>query len=80
MQITSYNRLILVALSVFFSFATAQAQQSNTERTKTNINADWNYLENDTKSLSEVKIANNWTTIQLPHTWNSQDATDNEPG
>ena len=80
MQITSYNRLILVALSVFFSFATAQAQQSNSERTKTNINADWNYLENDTKSLSEVKIANNWTTIQLPHTWNSQDATDNEPG
>ena len=49
-------------------------------RTKTNIDFSWNYLENDTQNLSEVKNTNNWLAINLPHSWNSQDATDNDPG
>lgn len=50
------------------------------ERSKANINSDWNYLENDAKNVSEIVNAKNWVGINLPHSWNSQDATDNEPG
>jgi beta-galactosidase len=71
----------LLALSFLLCFGIVQAQNGSAEiRTKTNINSDWKYLENDAKKLSDINQSVNWVGINLPHTWNSQDATDNEPG
>lgn len=60
------------------SFYAQKTESAN--RTKTNINLGWNYFENETNNISEVKNATNWVDINLPHTWNSLDATDNVPG
>lgn len=45
-----------------------------------NINNNWLYLENHTSSLNEAQKATNWTSLNLPHTWNAEDATDLNPG
>lgn len=70
-----YLIILLFSFNLFYSQNTEKI-----ERTKTNINLDWNYLENPTKNINEVKNAISWTSINLPHTWNSQDVTDNDPG
>lgn len=76
-----YNKLVTTAICIYFGLGNSLAQQSNDIlRSKININANWNYLENNTKNISEVNSDKNWFAINLPHTWNSQDATDNEPG
>lgn len=55
--------------------------QINTDlRTQTNINDHWLYLENNTPNLNDAQKAANWTGINLPHSWNSEDATDLNPG
>lgn len=74
-------KMQLLALSFLLCFGIVQGQNGLVEiRTKTNINSDWKYLENDAKKLSDINQSVNWVGINLPHTWNSQDATDNEPG
>ncbi len=45
-----------------------------------NINAGWQYLENDEKDITKLEAQDNWQTIDLPHTWNQWDAVDNDPG
>lgn len=81
MKINLYNGTNLLALFIFFGFGISNAQKKDSlVRSKTNINSGWNYLENDAKNLSEIVDATNWVDINLPHTWNSQDATDNEAG
>lgn len=49
-------------------------------RSKVNLNNDWLYVENPTDSYEAIKAENQWHTINLPHSWNSTDATDNTPG
>jgi beta-galactosidase len=49
-------------------------------RTKTNINKNWLYLENNTNNITNALTQNNWQKINLPHSWNSLDATDVTPG
>tara|TARA_R110000868_G_scaffold71713_3_gene209736 strand:- start:1997 stop:4414 length:2418 start_codon:yes stop_codon:yes gene_type:complete len=49
------------------------------ERTRININKDWNYLENAEVQIPEG-VADQWTVIDLPHTWNFEDVIDQEPG
>jgi beta-galactosidase len=81
MKICILNRLNPIFISLLLGFGAITAQNSESQvRTKTNINLDWNYLENDTKNLSDINNSKSWLGINLPHTWNSQDATDNEPG
>lgn len=55
-------------------------ENKNQERSKTNINNDWLYLENNTENLSDALDQDDWQNINLPHTWNALDATDLEPG
>ncbi|MFY0606557.1 MAG: glycoside hydrolase family 2 protein [Cyclobacteriaceae bacterium] len=45
-----------------------------------NINAGWNYLEKAYELPNQAKNDSNWESIDLPHSWNSIDATDAEPG
>jgi len=81
MKTNLFNIIYLFALNILFGFGAISAQSSESQtRTKTNINLDWNYLESNTENLSEIKNNSNWVGINLPHSWNSQDATDNEPG
>ena len=81
MKINIYNRTSVIVLFILFGFVVLNAQNSGSQvRTKTNINLDWKYLENDAKNLSDILNSESWVGIDLPHTWNSQDATDNEPG
>jgi len=72
------NRLNVLTILFLFSLSAIQAQ--NLERSKTNINLGWNYLENDTKNSSDANAATNWVALNLPYTWNNQDATDDQPG
>jgi beta-galactosidase len=74
----SYHILIII---LFFGFNSIYAQKSEIiERTKTNIDSNWNYLENETTNVKEAQNAANWVALNLPHSWNSLDATDNDPG
>ncbi|GAA3594134.1 glycoside hydrolase family 2 TIM barrel-domain containing protein [Flavivirga amylovorans] len=50
------------------------------QRTTTNINNNWLYLENNTENLDLAISQKKWIQINLPHTWNNLDATDSEPG
>ena len=71
-----------ICISFFLlCFNTNYSQKTeNQERSKINIDSNWNYLENDTEKLSDAKNATNWIAINLPHSWNSEDVTDNNPG
>ncbi|MBU2881049.1 DUF4982 domain-containing protein [Psychrosphaera sp. B3R10] len=47
---------------------------------KTNINADWQYLANNTNSVNDALKNSDWQPISLPHTWNAIDTVDAQPG
>ena len=72
---------IASTLLVFsFMFSCNSNINETSERTITNINENWSYLENDSKQISEALDNNDWKQINLPHSWNSIDATDLTPG
>ncbi len=55
--------------------------ENNSTRQIYLLNHDWDYLEQNLKSISELgKNSFTWQKIDLPHTWNRFDATDNVPG
>jgi beta-galactosidase len=81
MKTKLFKIINLFALYVLFGTVTISAQNSESlVRSKTNINSNWNYLENDAKNPSDINKSLSWVGVNLPHSWNSQDATDNEPG
>ena len=45
-----------------------------------NINANWQYLENNLPDINSLADQHGWQSIDLPHTWNQWDAVDNSPG
>jgi beta-galactosidase len=63
-----------------FCLGSLFAQATADLRTQKNINDNWLYLENNTPNLNDAQKAANWTGINLPHSWNSEDATDLNPG
>ncbi len=45
------------------------------------LNNDWSYSENRISSINEMESNQvSWRKLDLPHTWNGFDATDNNPG
>ena len=81
MNIHLFHSVKLFVICFLFGFGAINAQNSERLlRTKININSDWNYLENDTKNQSDANKNLSWVGVNLPHSWNSQDATDNKPG
>ncbi len=75
-----YNSHLLIIITLFSCNSFYAQKSESIERTKTNIDSNWNYLENETPNINEAKNATNWVTLNLPHSWNSLDATDNDPG
>ncbi len=74
-----------IFILIFLLFITVSCNSSGNlngivERTKSNINLNWQYLENDTEQISDALDTKDWKEINLPHSWNSLDATDLEPG
>ena len=69
---------VFVVCVIVFLYNSNAAQSQ--ERSKVNINKEWSYLENDSQNLIEIQNTSNWTTLNLPHTWNNEDVTDAEPG
>jgi len=79
-KITISKFLIALSVCVFITSCADKASSKNQERSKTNINKDWLYLENNTLELSDALMQDAWQPIDLPHTWNALDATDLDPG
>lgn len=80
-QIKSLNFILFFSL-IFLSFSCNSDGNTteSSERSKTNINKNWQYLENDTQNITDALKMENWQEINLPHSWNSLDATDINPG
>jgi len=79
----SKNIQIITLFVIFLSFHSAlfaDSEVEKTTRTKTNLNENWMYAEINFENSSELDSYNNWRNINLPHTWNSEDPTDLEPG
>lgn len=72
--------LLFVFLLPVMAHSPYTKQDKSPERSKTNINSNWYYLENNTSSPMAAKNAINWQSITLPHTWNAEDVVDAEPG
>jgi len=75
MKKSHYSTFSIIAFFVMFQICLGSFAQ-----TKMNINNDWLYLENHTSNLSEAQKNSNWVSLNLPHTWNAEDATDLSPG
>ena len=77
-----YHYKSFFALVFVFQFCLGNvfAQTKTIMQTKTNINDSWLYLENNTPNLNDAQKAAGWSNINLPHSWNSEDATDLNPG
>jgi len=69
---------LVFCLTILMSCTSSSGKYS--EREKININNNWLYLENNTNDIKEALKDNNWKEINIPHSWNSLDATDIEPG
>ena len=75
----NFNLLHKVAVLFFITTIISCTLNSTVERSKTNINENWAYLENDSEELPNTENKE-WQSISLPHSWNSIDATDLDPG
>jgi beta-galactosidase len=69
------KRILLLVLTMPISFAFAQ------QRIKTSINTNWQFYKGDINGYP-AKAANTlkWETINIPHSWNTADVTDDEKG
>ncbi|MGO4773163.1 glycoside hydrolase family 2 protein [Flavobacterium sp. W22_SRS_FK3] len=72
--------ILLLLLFIFLNSVKIWAQIQTEIRTKTNINGQWLYTEDNTTSAEQVNKSSHWSEINLPHSWNSEDVTDLEPG
>ncbi|MFD1294688.1 glycoside hydrolase family 2 protein [Lutibacter holmesii] len=64
---------------LFLTITLSSCSKETAERSKTNINQNWTYLENDSEEIPNTQT-NAWQSINLPHSWNSTDVTDLDPG
>jgi beta-galactosidase len=71
-------KFIKILFLVFFMANQLEAQEVN--QRMTNINNDWLYLEKPLTDVKQVAAASGWENISIPHSWNSLDATDLDPG
>lgn len=69
---------LLLAFCVQFS--TAQTSPNNSARITYTINDNWRFLpDNASQAEKTSKSDGNWEIVNLPHTWNTEDAFDDTP-
>jgi beta-galactosidase len=64
---------IFIGLSFLFILFSANAQ----DRISSSINSNWQFCKGDTSKATSSK---KWSLVSIPHTWNSEDVSDEEPG
>lgn len=65
------SKLFLITLALCFSHW-ALAQESTIT-----INSNWHFFKGDTSMTS---VHQKWQSVSIPHTWNTEDVMDDEPG
>ena len=72
---------LLLACGLINSPAAAHVVDSNPGRTRLTINDSWRYAPGNIPGAAAVDFDDgSWERVDLPHTWNAQDAFDKEPG
>jgi len=78
------NLLLLFMISLFSSTLLADAFSVETLQGSTRmtlVNQEWEYLQKNVPFSKACKMTEAvWQKVNLPHTWNAFDATDNDPG
>jgi len=64
---------IILALFILVTSVYPQVSQ------KISLNSNWMFSKTSTSSISELNTAS-WENVNIPHTWNSKDVLDDEPG
>lgn len=77
---THMKNLYLLLLLLIGGLGQVFGQLDTGLRKMTNINDHWMYLEENHLDIGVAKQATKWQTVDLPHSWNSFDATDLTPG
>jgi beta-galactosidase len=71
---------LIVLFGLLLITSCTQKQNEYPARSKSNINLAWLYSENTTRNINTIQSEQYWENVNLPHSWNSEDATDNLPG
>lgn len=89
-QFSSYGVLIVVIIFLLSVDIYAYSPSSEYEgkikadagRQVYRLNHGWNYIEHNCTDIAELspEVSTSAEIVDLPHTWNAFDATDNEPG
>lgn len=73
MHFKTYLLLFILGLFVFFS--------THAQRLKISLNDNWKFLKLDVNQFEKPELDDRyWKTLNLPHTWNAEDAFDDERG
>lgn len=70
------NKPIYIFLFVFFLFT----QLSFSQRISETINSNWYFYKGSDKPDIISSVKDHWSSVNLPHTWNSEDTIDDEVG
>jgi len=62
-----------ICFSLLLILFSANAQ----DRISSSINSNWQFCKGDTSKATSSK---KWSLVSIPHTWNSEDVNDEEPG
>lgn len=71
---------LVIIWSLLLSVKESSSPETLSERITTNINDDWEYLEDNLTDVTSLTQATGWESVNLPHTWNQWDAIDANPG
>lgn len=84
---------LLVAIILLLSASVSQAQTAAEKsdgklfspaarlRPRISLNAGWKFIPGDVEGAESIGFdEHNWTSVDLPHTWNGADTLDDEPG
>jgi len=69
-------KLISLSFLLLFVIGNLSAQQ----RIKQSINTGWQFYKGDIVGYPEKENKVSWETVNIPHTWNSRDVSDDEKG
>jgi len=82
-NLKSLNVFLLCILCLFGpQIASAQAKLPNNtgDRTIHSLTQNWRFLKDPRNNALVPSSKLNWTTVNLPHTWNDKDVEDQDPG
>jgi beta-galactosidase len=73
--------LLLILFLLTVSVSQIEAQTAKVHRIKYTINDNWRFLAENRDGAEKTGVdMSDWHRITLPHTWNAEDAFDDEPG